>query len=688
MLALCSGAHADDSDTVVVSVSRVAQQALQTAASVDLIDAAKLRDGQAQAQLAEGLARSPGIFAIDRNNHAQDPMISSRGFGANSPFGARGIRIIVDGIPATSADGQSQTAHIDLPSAARVEVLRGPFSTLYGNASGGVIQVFSERGGETTQLTPYLHWGAWGQRREGIKLSGPLGGADYVADAGRLTSEGYRQHSAAKRENWNLVLGGTTSGGLKWRLVGNGMSLEAQDPLGLSAAQLAVDRRQAGSYAEAYDTRKTVRQTQGGLRLNQPLDADGEVALALWQGQRDNRQYQSGRDPGGRTAASNGVIDLGRDFRGAHLLLTRRGQLAERPLSYNLGVETSRSDDLRRTFNNVGGIAQAPTAFNQFLDQDAKQLDMFGQAEWWASDTLALHAGLRRSQITLASRSRNGGSGSGSGERDYRALTGLTAVQWFMAPGAQVYLSLGSSFDTPTLNQTANSPAFLAGQTPVNAGNFALDAARTTQTELGYKRALGTGGSLRAALFAARTRDDIVIAVSNAGRTAFTNAPRTQRDGAELALDLPLSPSLQASAALTWLDARIAAAYTSLWNGQPQRIADGQRIPGVPARSAFAELRWRSPEAALEAALEARAAGALPANDANSAQAPGYATLALRMLARQSLGRVQFSQFLRVDNLFDKQHVASVIVNQSSAQFYEPAPGRRWMGGVNATLSF
>lgn len=131
-------------DEVVVSASGYEQKIMDTAASINLVTINQIQNGQARDNLSEPLNRVPGIFALNRQNYAQDLQISSRGFGANSTFGTRGIRLIVDNIPGTVADGQGQISHIDLPSTDRIEVMRGPFSVLYGNSSGGVIRVFTQ----------------------------------------------------------------------------------------------------------------------------------------------------------------------------------------------------------------------------------------------------------------------------------------------------------------------------------------------------------------------------------------------------------------------------------------------------------------------------------------------------------------------------------------------------------------
>ena len=264
-------------EQVVVSASRSKQRIMDTAASIDVVNSMQIHDGQPEQNLSEPLARAPGIFALNRQNYAQDLLISSRGFGANSTFGSRGIKIFVDGIPGTAADGQGQISHIDLASADHIEVMRGPFSVLYGNSAGGVINVFTENGKPGREVTPYFSAGSYGQRKDGLKFDGEQNGVNYVLDAGTLHTDGSRDHSSADRQNENAKLGFKVGADTTVTLVANNVNLKASDPLGLTAAQLQSDARGAGTGALTYDTRKSVDQTQGGMTLTQRFSASDTV---------------------------------------------------------------------------------------------------------------------------------------------------------------------------------------------------------------------------------------------------------------------------------------------------------------------------------------------------------------------------------------------------------------------------
>ncbi|MGE8675035.1 MAG: TonB-dependent receptor family protein, partial [Achromobacter kerstersii] len=338
---MVNGAWAQEAEStlspVVVTGTRLDTSVLDTPASVDVVDGVAMRRGQPQINLSEGLAGVPGLQIQNRQNYAQDLQISSRGFGARSTFGVRGVRLYVDGIPATMPDGQGQTSNIDIGSIDRVEVLRGPFSALYGNSSGGVIQVYTEDGAAPPSLAASAWAGSFGTWRYGAKASGVTatgaGELDYVVDLTRFTTDGYRDHSAARKNLANAKLGLQLDDASRLTIVANSVDLKAQDPLGLTYQQFQDDPR-AAPLAQQYDTRKTVRQTQGGVVYERQVDGRNTLRVMAYYGQRDTTQYQS-IPPAAQLAPTQagGVIDLARQYGGADVRWTSELDMAGRPLT-------------------------------------------------------------------------------------------------------------------------------------------------------------------------------------------------------------------------------------------------------------------------------------------------------------------------------------------------------------------
>src|SRR5437763_781329 len=343
-------------DPITVTATRRAERAFDVPASVDTIEAAALHDGQPQVNLSETLFRIPGVFAANRQNYAQDLQISSRGFGARAAFGVRGVRLYQDGIPVTMPDGQGQTGSFSLLSAERVEVLRGPFSTLYGNASGGVISVFSEIGTPSPTATITGGAGSYQMWTAGAKLRATTGSASYVAAASEFQTDGFRDHSSARRDLFNAKLRFDATDATRVTLIGNYQyQPETQDPLGLTRAQWDANPRQVDPSAIQFDTRKTVNQTQGGAGVDHQINADTSLHVGAYIGRRLIRQYLalSGVAP----TSSGGVADLDRDFGGIGARVTWHTQALGSPLALTVGGDVDRMREQRQGFVNNNGTA-------------------------------------------------------------------------------------------------------------------------------------------------------------------------------------------------------------------------------------------------------------------------------------------------------------------------------------------
>src|SRR5689334_971275 len=272
---------------VVVTATRTEAAPFDIPASIDRINGDGIRDAHLQVNISESLGGVPGLLACDRQNYAQDVQISVRGFGARSTFGIRGVRLYIDGIPATLPDGQGQISNVDLGSADRIEVLRGPFSALYGNSSGGVIQVFTEEGSGPARFSTSLTGGSDSTVRLGLKASGSSGSIGYLVSASEFSTDGYRDHSAAERRLGNAKLTWKPDDASKLTLVVNSVALpKAQDPLGLTRAQFEADPRSVDPSALAFDTRKTVDQTQLGVVYERRVDEQNALRALVYSGHR------------------------------------------------------------------------------------------------------------------------------------------------------------------------------------------------------------------------------------------------------------------------------------------------------------------------------------------------------------------------------------------------------------------
>ena len=669
---------------VTVSVTRgVEQRAFDTPASVDVIDSSTLREAQLQVNLSETLSRAPGIVALNRQNYAQDLQISSRGFGARATFGVRGIRLYADGIPASGPDGQGQVSHFDIASASRIEVLRGPFSVLYGNSSGGVISIYTEDPGPGTVADVAAAFGSDGVRRLGLKLGGTQGALQYQISASRFETDGVRQHSAAERESLNAKFRYRLNADSRITVVLNRVDMpDVQDPLGLTRAEFDANPRQATPVALQFNTRKSVRQTQIGLVWDHRLNAADALQLTVYGGERATTQFQS--IPVAAQAAAThpgGVIDLERAYQGLDARWIRRDRLLDRPLTLTAGLALDQLGEDRRGYQNfVGTTVGVQGALRRNERNRVSNSDQYLQADWALSDRWQLLAGLRHSAVRFSSRDNYIATGNGddSGSARYEATTPALGLVFHATPALNLYASTGRGFETPTFNELAYRPGGATGL------NFGLNSARSRQIEVGAKAELGPDWRLNAALYQANTTDEIVVQSNTGGRSVFQNAGRTTRRGLEASVSGRFGQGWSTYWALSTVDAVYADAFRSGTTPVPA----GNRIPGIPRVSAYGELAWQHQPWGLRSALEWRSVGRLYVNDTNTDSAAGASIFSLRVSLAQTLGGWTLSEFVRIDNLADKQYAGSVIVNEGNSRFFEPAPGRTWLIGINARYPF
>lgn len=654
---------------------------MEVPASVDRVEAEDIRFARPMVNLSESLNRVPGISVQNRQNYAQDLQISSRGFGGRATFGVRGLRLIADGIPASFPDGQGQVSHVDLSSAQSIEVLRGPFAVMYGNASGGVINVVTERG-----VPPFasadLSFGSFNSSRIGLKVGGAVAGGDGIVSTGLFHTDGYRQHSAADREQMNAKLALPLGGGNLTMVANVFASPETQDPLGLTRAQMSADPRQVAATALQFNTRKSAAQNQLGANYEMRL-SDWTLTTTLYGGHRDVRQYLA--IPLATQAApthSGGVVDLGRDYGGVSARLARDFTLLGGPFTLSFGGDYETFTERRQGFINqngdIGGLKR-----NE--DDYVSQSGLYAQAEWRFAERWIAVAGVRSSSVEfkVSDYFIAPGNGDDSGRKKYSAVTPSAGLLYRLTPSTSLYVNAGRGFETPTNTELAYR---LGGSGP----NFNLNASRSEHLEAGIKAIVGERLRVNAALFDIGTDDEIAIESNSGGRATFKNVGRTGRKGMELGGTAFLPYGFEAALAWTRLEAKFLDSFTSVANTPAVvvNVPAGSTLPGVPRAVFYGELRWRHAPAGFTAALEFLHKSRVWVDDRNSEAADSYGIFSAAAGFMQQQGNWRFSEYLRVDNLGDKRYTGSVVVNDANLRFYEPAPGRNYVVGVQAKLGF
>jgi iron complex outermembrane receptor protein len=656
---------------VVVTATRVESSSFALPAAVDVIDGEAARDGQPRVNLSETIGRVPGVVVQNRQNYAQDLQVSSRGFGARASFGVRGVRLLQDGIPLTMPDGQGQTGLFDLDAVQRIEVLRGPFAALYGNSSGGVIEVLTRDGAEP-ELEAQTWAGSFGSWRTALRAGGTVGGLRLAGDASRFVTDGYRDHSAARRDLGNARLRYDLGGDATISLIVNALDQpDTQDPLGLTREQLTSDRRQAGTGALAFNTRKSIDHRQGGLVYEKRLSAQDTLRVRGYAGDRQVTQYLA--LTGVAITSSGGVVDLDRGFGGGLLQWIRRGDTT----TLTLGIDYDGMRERRRGFVNNFGVAGD---LRRDENDTVHNFDQYLIGEWSFAPRWKLAGGVRHSTVRFKSEDDfiTPLNPDDSGSVRYSRTLPVAGLLYELTPRVNAFVSAGAGFETPTFAELAYRPDGATGL------NFALVPATSVNYEAGLKALVGDRSRVNLTLFLANTKNDIVNGPSPApGRNTFVNAARTRRTGVELGMESTWRGGFSAYAALTLVDAKFREFIS--FTGED---FSGRKLPGVPAATFYTEVAWRHAPTGFSTALEGHLNSKVHADDANSAAASGYGTLNWRASVERIFGKARLSAFVRVDNLTDRKYVGSVIVNASGGQFYEPAPTRNALVGITAKVAF
>jgi len=669
-------AAADDLQDVVVTATRHQQDSFRLPMSVDRLDPAAIQDGQSQVNLSESLEQIPGVSAQNRQNYAQDLQISLRGFGARSAFGVRGVRLYSDGIPGTMPDGQGQFSQFDLSGAGHIEVLRGPFSALYGNSSGGVIAIFTRDAPQGLELDGSLEYGSLNTQREYLMAGGGTDRVNWLVDASHFQTDGYRDHSRAERNLFNSRVRFNLDDDSTLTVVANAIETPfVGDPLGLTATQLATDRTAAGTGAELFNTRKSLTQEQLGLNYQRHLGANDELSVMTYGGHRATEQFLSIPLTTQAAATSpGGMVDLARNYAGVDAHLTDTRGFWGTTLTTTVGFSYDGLNEHRYGYNNfVGTDLGVQGALRRMEINRLHDLDEYLQAQWDLTSRLSATAGLRNSVIDISSHAEllTPGALPLSGTR-YSATNPVAGLSYAVSRDISTYASFGKGFETPTLNELAYRS--VSGNLP--GMNFGLQAARSSNYELGAKYR-HEGVSVDTAVFYTRTSNELGVLQSSGGRSVYENIGATERRGAELGATVPLAADFSLRLAYTYLKAVVDDGYVSCVGTPCSNVVvpAGSILPAIAQNQGYAGVTWSYPALGFKAVAETVVRSRIYADDRNTAHAGGFWTENLRAGFEQQAHRWRTSEYLRLENLFNKAYVDSVITNDANGRFFEPDPG-------------
>ncbi len=504
--------------TLHVEATRTDTTYLQTPASVFRIDAPQA-DSSSQVNLTEVVKGIPSLQIRNRENYAQDLQLSMRGFGARSTFGVRGIRLYVDGIPATMPDGQGQTSNIDLSSLDHVEVLTGPFSSLYGNSSGGTILTSTKEGQGKDSIELSYSGGSHDKSRAGLVLQGGAKGANepsYIISSSYFDTDGYREHSGAEKILNNAKLSWNLDDGSKINWVTNYVKINADDPQGLTHDQWNANPKQQVPFLKQFNVRKDIEQTQTGMTWSKPINDKNELYAMAYLGNRQVTQYQS--IPKSTQDASinhaGGVIDFDRNYYGADFRWTGKELLPNTTVS--LGVALDAMDEDRKGFENFNLVNGQPSygvkgKLRRDEDNTLWNIDPYLQASWQFLPTWRIDTGVRYSNVHYKSKDNYLSNGDDSGKTDYSKVLPSLALSWQILPELMAYMSYAKGFETPTFTEMAYQT-----DTTKSGFNFDLKPSTSDTYEAGLK-SQNQLGDFTLAVFQTKTKNDIVSAGSSNG---------------------------------------------------------------------------------------------------------------------------------------------------------------------------
>jgi len=665
-------------DPLVITVTRAGSTSpLDAPFAMTVLRPDSARPGQRHTALDETLALVPGLTAVNRTNPSQDPRISIRGFGARSAFGVRGVRVLRDGMPLTLPDGQTPVDYLSLESVDRIEVIRGAASALYGNASGGVIDLRTAAPPPTKFAGEARQWlGEYGSSRTTIKGGGISGPAYYQADASFTRNGGFRSYSR-QRSTSGFARLGAILGGTDYALQVLAFDLGlAENPGALTLAQFESNPRLADVPSVNKLARKEVQQVQVGLTASRLLARD-EVSASAYIGGR------SLYNP-----LTFAVVDFGRRTFGASGRLTHIFAAA-RPNRLTMGFDLQGQSDSRRNFTNCNDnpppatpTPSCPVLGSERGSLTLDQREIVSGAGAYLNDEIRLSerfrvsGGLRADNVKFEVRDRlvGGANPDDSGERTLNAVTPYVGIVSRFSSNRSIYANISSAFETPTATELGNHPDGSAGI------NQELAPQKSTTYELGSKGDIGRAISYDVALFSTRVRDELVPyeILGSGGRRYFRNAGRTNRRGGELGMSVEAG-SLLFNSSYSYSDFRFARFVTD------STVYDGKRIPGIPIHRAQAS--GMISRGVVFAVIEAEAAGRAFVDDANSTQAPAYQVVHFRAGARRLFGLPAASLVAGVQNLFNRAYSPSLSVNAARGKFFEPAPGRTAFVGLTIGLA-
>lgn len=654
-------------DEIEVTVLRTPILLGEVPFAVSVLGESALTRGKAGLSIEEALQGLPGVQVQNRYNSAVGERISIRGFGARSQFGVRGVTVLVDGIPATLPDGQSTLDHLDLGTLGRVEALRGPGSSAYGNGAGGVLRFETRRAADQPFRQDFSTiFGSNGMSRLQATANGMSGDREYLLSASRFNYDGFRinpiandgsLYGSARRLHLNGQLRSPVADG-ELLVTANLANLDGENPGSLNDSLMAIGDRRSHTGSIFQQTTKNVTQGQLGMAWTGPAAA-GEADLSAWG------LFRNLDNP-----IPSAVIDLKRTAAGVRGAL--RGQAgALDQFTWNFGGELALQRDDRQNHGNDGG-ERSNLRLDQF--ESVRTLAFFGQGNLRLGERARLVGGVRYDRMNFAVDDAFLSNGDDSGDRLMDAVSPSIGLHVAAGPSLGLFATAGTSFESPTTTELANDPSGRGGFNPE------LNPQRSLSLEAGARGVSGNRFAYEVSVFTTSISDALVpTEVPDIDRTFYANAGSASHQGFEAAFTIAAGGGASLRATYSYTDA-VFDDYVARGNDY-----GGNQIPGLAPHRAEAIATLDQPGWFAE--LRLTRVSAIPVNDVNTAETDPYQLLDVRFeLDPVSVGALDVAPVAGITNIFDKLYTASVVVNAFGRRYNEPGPGRSFYAGLRAGL--
>lgn len=649
-------------EAVTVSAPKINTVINRTPLSIAKYTASVIQESQSQLSLQEYIYNTPGVFTMNANNYAQDLRVSIRGFGARSAFGIRGIKIIVDGIPETTPDGQGQVDNLNIGIVQNIEIIRGPASSLYGNASGGVISINTLNNFDNNYLKGGLTFGSFNLQQYQLTTGFKIKKTKLIFNGNRTSSDGYRKYNGFENNNFNARIFHDFSEKSKLNILLNyADSPKAEDPGGVDLDAVKNNREKANANNILFKAGEELSQFKIGFNYKYEYDKNSEF---------NTYAFYSTRDFLGKLPFEDGgIVDLSREYLGTGGNYTLALPVKNGLNKLHIGYEFAAQSDTRLRFNNLNGEADslALEQLESFTLGGVYLIDHFSVNKWLFS------FGIRHDWNKINVQDRIKENGDGSGDRTLSSWNPSLGINYELNTNHFIFTNFSTSFESPALSELSANPNSINGFNQLNPQ-------KAINTELGVKGIIRNKLQYEVVLFHIDTKNELVPFELDTfpGRIFYRNTGKGTRNGLELSVNYQLNKKWNIAANYSFSD----FIYEKYVLDDSLNINyNGNYLPGIPKHYGTISLNYIN-EDGLHAKLQTRYIGDLFTNDENSVSDEAYVLLNINVGYQIKKGKYTITPFIGANNLLNTKYNDNIRINAFGGRYYEPGPTLNFYGGV------